>query len=103
MNDFTRLLSLLEHIHSHESCSEILAESDKLVSSPNGWFFERLHEIVLSAIDDPETFYGVSESTPSPVLESIALAAQHGIAAIRLGDKEQLEIASQELSRSLDA
>jgi len=92
MTNFTPLRYLLEH------CSEILAESRKLFGSAADGSFQRWHTSIRSLIDDPNTFYGVSESNPSPVLESIALAGIQGIAAIELGDDDQLQAASKNLS-----
>jgi hypothetical protein len=51
----------------------------------------------------PLTFYGVSEATPSPVLEEIAIAAQRGIAAIELSDNEELLDAARCLDKASDA
>jgi len=70
----------------------------QVVWERGGWFFQRWHTSIRSLIDDPNTFYGVSESNPSPVLESIALAGIQGIAAIELGDDDQLQAASKNLS-----
>jgi hypothetical protein len=92
----------LEHIHSFEVCSQILDETRKLLEEPEGWFFQRLHQSILSLIDDPDSFYGVSETNPSPVLDAIALAAVHGIGAIELGDKKELRKAAEELAASVD-
>jgi hypothetical protein len=102
MTDLTRLQSLLEHIHSFESCSEILAESGKLLEGPNGWFFHRLHSTILALIDHPDSFYGVSETRPSPVLEEISIAALRGIAAIELSDSEELADAARCLVKAVD-
>jgi hypothetical protein len=100
MPNLTRLRFLLEHIHSFESCSGILAESSALFEEPDGWFFRKLHQAILRLIDEPDMFYGVSERCPSPVLDAISLAALHGIAAIELSDQRELQIASQELGAS---
>ena len=100
MTDLKRLRFLLEHIHSYENSSEILQECLRLRDGTQGWFFARLHAIMLPLIDHPDMFYGVGQERPSPVLDEIANAAMHGIAAIELGDMEQLNIAGIELSRS---
>lgn len=98
MTKLTRLRSLLEHIHSFENCSQILSETYTLFEEPKGWFFRRRHQIIVSLIDHPDMFYGVSETNPSPVLDAIALAAIHGIAAIELGDEAELQASARDLS-----
>jgi hypothetical protein len=102
MTNLTRLLYLLEHINSFESCSEILSEAHKLSEGHHGWFFRKLHTIILSLIDHPDTFYGVSEALPSPVLQEISIAAQRGIAAIELSDEEELNDAAKCLANAID-
>jgi len=97
MTNLARLRFLLEHIHNYENCLEILQESYKLFECPEGWFFAQLHRAILALIDHPDTFYGVRDARLSPILEAIALAATHGIAAIELGDKQELQRAGQEL------
>ena len=102
MTSLKRLQYLLERIHSFEGCSEILAETQKLSAEPYGWFFDQLHRAILSLIDDPDTFYGVSEITPSPVLQEISIAAQRGIAAIELSDTQELDDAARCLAMAID-
>ncbi len=103
MMSLTRLRYLLEHIHSFENCSEIIVETHRLMGEPHGWFFHKLHSTLLSLIDEPDTFYGVNEANPSPVLEEIAIAAQRGLAAIELSDNEELLDAAACLGRAIDA
>jgi hypothetical protein len=88
----------LEHVHSFESCSQVLAETSRLFAEPEGWFFRILNQTILRLIDEPDMFLGVNEAVLSPVLERASLAGIQGIAAIRLGDAEQLKAAAQELS-----
>jgi hypothetical protein len=92
----------LEHIHSFEQCSQVLIETANLFNERDGWFFHLLNGTIRSVIDDQDTFYGVCESAPSPVLEAISLAALHGIAAIELGDEAELKKAAQELNAALN-
>jgi hypothetical protein len=98
MPNLARLQSLLEHIHSFENCSQILAETSNLFGEPEGWFFHVLNQTILRLIDEPDMFYGVSEGVPSPALEKVSLAGIQGIAAIQLEDAEQLNAAAKELS-----
>ena len=100
MTNLAQLRFLLEHIHSYEHCSLILSETARLFNERDGWFFHLLNKTIRSVIDDQDTFYGVGDSVPSPVLESISLAALHGIAAIELGDAAELKKAAQELTDS---
>ena len=100
MTDLNRLRFLLEHIHSYDNCLEILQECWKLKDGADGWFFGRIHAIIRVLIDDPDMFYGVTEDVPSPVLDNIANAAIHGIGAIELGDKHELNLAGEELARA---
>jgi hypothetical protein len=71
MTDFTRLRFLLEHIHSYENCSQILVETYNRFGESEGWFFQKLHQLILSLIDDPDTFYGVSEKNPVQCLKRL--------------------------------
>jgi hypothetical protein len=57
MPNLVRLRFLLEHIHSFDSCSQVLAETAKLFSVvPEGWFFNLLNKTIQSVIDDPDMF-----------------------------------------------
>ena len=100
MTDLNRLRFLLEHIHNYENCLEIMQECWKLQEGPEGWFFARIHRIILSLIDDPDMFHGVGDDLPSPVLDEIAKAAVHGIGAIEMDDRKELNLAGDELTRA---
>jgi len=93
-----RLRLLLEHIHSHENCSEILRETSQFFTGPDGSFFRLLNTVIASRIDEPDLFFGVNEENPSPVLEEISNAAIQGLAAIELHEAKELDVATYRLS-----
>jgi hypothetical protein len=88
MPDTTSLRNLLGRVNSHESCSGVIAESWQLsqAGGPYAWFFLLLNRTFISLIDQPDMFYGVSESTPSPVLSEISRHALEGLGAIERDD-----------------
>jgi hypothetical protein len=53
---------------------------------PYAWFFLLLNRTFVSLLDVPDMFYGVSESTPSPVLREVSLHALEGLAGIERDD-----------------
>ena len=81
------LRTLLGHIHSHESCSKILAETATLFreQGANRWYFFLLNRVVGDLIDDPEIF---PPNMNSPVLAEISQYAISGLDAIDRQDSE---------------
>ena len=100
---FTRLRLLLEHIHSYENCVKILAETARFFNEPECLLFRLLNTVIASRIDNSDSFLGVSEENPSPVLEEISNAGIQGLAAIELHARDELQSAESRLSRLIDS